>query len=38
MNVFCCRERPDADFAALLGRELRARRVDVRRVERSWQP
>jgi S-adenosylmethionine decarboxylase len=38
VNVFCCRERPDADFAALLGRELCAKRVDVRRVERSWQP
>lgn len=38
LNVFCCRERPDADFPALLGRALGATRVDVRRVERSWLP
>jgi S-adenosylmethionine decarboxylase len=38
VNVFCCRERADADFTALLALELCAKRVDVRRVERSWQP
>jgi len=38
LNVFCCRERPDVDFTGLLTRELRAARVEVRRVERSWEP
>jgi len=38
INVFCCHERPDADFETLLTRELSAKRVVVRRVERSWQP
>ncbi len=38
VNVFCCRERPDADFTALLSAELGAARVEVRRVERHYEP
>jgi S-adenosylmethionine decarboxylase len=37
VNVFCCRERPDVDFAALLSAELGAARVEVRRVERHYE-
>lgn len=36
LNVFCCRPRPDWDFAAYLKQEFQAREVNVRRVERPY--
>jgi S-adenosylmethionine decarboxylase len=36
LNVFCCRPRPDWDFAADLQRELGAASVHVRKVERPY--
>jgi S-adenosylmethionine decarboxylase len=36
LNVFCCRERPDADFQELLKREFGAATVRVRRIERPY--
>jgi S-adenosylmethionine decarboxylase len=38
LNIFCCRPRPGADFAALLKREFGAAKVFVRQVERPYQP
>lgn len=35
VNLYCCRPRPEWDFAARLRQALGARRVDVRRVERG---
>lgn len=37
LNVFCCRPRPDWDFAAYFQREFGATRVSVRRVERPYR-
>ena len=34
LDVFCCRPRPDWDFADYLKREFGATHVDVRRLER----
>ena len=36
LNVFCCRPRPEWDFEAHLARELGARSVEVRRIERPY--
>ena len=36
LNVFCCRPRPDWDFAADLQREFNAASVHVRKVERPY--
>lgn len=36
LNVFCCRPRPDWDFAADLRREFGAVSVQVRKVERPY--
>jgi S-adenosylmethionine decarboxylase len=36
LNVFCCRPRPDWDFADELKREFSASHVDVRRLERTF--
>lgn len=36
LNVFCCRSRPDWDFAGCLRREFGAGRVQVRRLERPY--
>jgi S-adenosylmethionine decarboxylase len=38
LNLFCCRPRPEWDFAAYLKREFRAHDVKVRRLERPYQP
>jgi S-adenosylmethionine decarboxylase len=37
LNVFCCRQRPEWDFDEYLRRKLGAKRVQVRRLERSYQ-
>ena len=37
LDVFCCRPRPDWDFASYLEREFGATHVDVRRLERPLQ-
>lgn len=37
LNVFCCRLRPEWDFAACLRREFAASRVSVRRVMRHYR-
>lgn len=37
LNLFCCRRRPDWDFAGYFRREFAASRVNVRRIERSYQ-
>ena len=36
LNVFCCKPRPEWDFASELRRSLHARSVQVRRVERPY--
>ena len=36
LNVFCCRPRPDCDFAAYLEREFSAGSVHVRKLERPY--
>ena len=36
LNVFCCRPRPEWDFAARLGALFGATDVEVRRVERRY--
>ena len=36
LNLFCCRERPEFDFAAVLQHEFAAARVDVRRLARPY--
>jgi S-adenosylmethionine decarboxylase len=36
LNVFCCRPRPAADFAALLKKEFGATSVSIRQVERPY--
>ena len=38
LNVFCCRPRGDWDFEPHLKRELRAARVEVRRIDRHYEP
>ena len=38
LNVFCCRPRPEWDFAAYLKREFSASAVSVRRIERPYFP
>ena len=38
LNVFCCRPRPDWDFAAHLKSAFGAVQVHVRRLERPYQP
>jgi S-adenosylmethionine decarboxylase len=37
LNVFCCRPRPDWDFAADLRREFGAASVEVRRLDRPYE-
>ncbi|MCE5310064.1 MAG: S-adenosylmethionine decarboxylase [Acidobacteriales bacterium] len=37
LNLFCCRRRPDWDFAGFFQKELGAARVNVRRIERTYQ-
>jgi S-adenosylmethionine decarboxylase len=37
LNVFCCRPRPQADFAALLQRQFGATHVQVRQIERPYE-
>ena len=37
LNVFCCRPRPDWDFAAYLRREFGAVSVEVRRLDRPYE-
>lgn len=36
VNLFCCRPRPEWDFASYLGREFGATQVEVRRLERDY--
>ncbi|MFN7918584.1 MAG: S-adenosylmethionine decarboxylase [Bryobacteraceae bacterium] len=36
INLFCCRPRPDWDFAGYLEREFRARHVCVRKLRRPY--
>jgi len=36
LNLFCCRPRPEWDFAADLKREFAASTVHVRRIERPY--
>lgn len=36
LNLFCCRERPEWDFAARLRAEFGARAVKVRKLEREY--
>lgn len=36
LNLFCCRPRPDWDFEAHLKRQLGARAVHVRRLDRPY--
>jgi S-adenosylmethionine decarboxylase len=36
LNVFCCRPRPDFDFAACLAEELGAGSVQVRKLDRPY--
>lgn len=36
LNVFCCRPRPEWDFASYLCREFGAGAVNVRRIERPY--
>ena len=36
LNLFCCRPRPEWDFAAHLAREFAAAEVRVRRLERAY--
>jgi S-adenosylmethionine decarboxylase len=38
LNVFCCRPRPDWNFEQYLRREFSAVSVEVRRLERPYQP
>ena len=37
LNLFCCRARPEWDFAAGLARDFSAVTVNVRRLERPYQ-
>jgi len=37
LNVFCCRARPDGDFARLLKQEFQAGEVRVKRIDRPYQ-
>jgi S-adenosylmethionine decarboxylase len=37
LNVFCCRPRPQADFASLLKQDFGATSVQVRQIERPYQ-
>jgi S-adenosylmethionine decarboxylase len=37
LNVFCCRPRPEWDFAAYLREEFGAGKVHVRQVERPYR-
>ncbi len=36
LNVFCCRPRPDGDFADYLSKEFGAASVHVRRIDRPY--
>lgn len=36
LNVFCCRPRPDWDFAEELKRQFGARSVEVRKLDRPY--
>ena len=38
LNVFCCRPRPDGDFAAALRDGFAAADVRVRSIERPYEP
>lgn len=38
LNVFCCRPRPEWEFAAALERTFGAERVTVRKIERAYAP
>jgi len=37
LNLFCCRPRPEWDFAGHLQREFGTANVQVRRIERPYQ-
>jgi S-adenosylmethionine decarboxylase len=37
LNLFCCRERAEADFTTLLREHLGAKTLTVRRVERHYE-
>lgn len=37
LNLFCCRRRSEWDFAGYFQREFAASRVNVRRIERTYQ-
>ena len=37
INLFCCRQRPEWDFAGHLQREFGAADVKVQRIERPYQ-
>ncbi len=37
LNLFCCRPRPEWDFAAFLTREFAAGSVNVRSIERPYK-
>ena len=37
LNLFCCKERPEWDFAACLQRDFCAESVRVRRIERPYR-
>jgi S-adenosylmethionine decarboxylase len=38
LNVFCCRPRPYWDFAAYLRREFAAQSVEIRKLDRPYEP
>jgi S-adenosylmethionine decarboxylase len=38
LNVFCCRPRPDWDFVAHLKRTFGAVSVEVRKLDRPYEP
>jgi S-adenosylmethionine decarboxylase len=38
LNLFCCRPRPDWDFASALREAVAAADVRVRRVDRPYEP
>lgn len=38
LNLFCCRPRPEWDFAGYLTREFGAHEVRIRRLERPFSP
>ena len=37
LNLFCCRPRPEWDFASDLAREFGAGKVNIRRIDRLYE-